>query len=85
MHHGIDALVAALTIAGLGLLFAVGPSADLAFLLQFGAAGAFVGTLVVYRARSRGIDVDAWLVTTRWSVAGVLLGAVVLALTALRS
>src|SRR5437867_4259538 len=48
VDNGIGALLAAVVLAGLGVLLAASPSPDLAFLLQVAATGAFVGTIVVY-------------------------------------
>ena len=85
VDNGIGALLAAVVLAGLGVLLAASPSPDLAFLLQVAATGAFVGTIVVYSARRRGIRVVPWLVTTRWSIAGFVGGLLILLVRALFS
>lgn len=42
----------------------------LTIVLQGAAAGALAGSLVLCRARRRGLRVEAWAVTAAWSVLG---------------
>lgn len=42
----------------------------LSLVLQGAAAGALVGSAVLFRARLRGLDVQPWAVTAAWSTLG---------------
>jgi hypothetical protein len=46
--------------------------------------GSVIGLAVAYRARTRGQALDPWLITTRWSLVGGLLGGVWLVYEAVR-
>jgi hypothetical protein len=45
--------------------------------LQAAALWTLVGTAVAARARRRNPDVDAWLVTARWTLAGGAFGILI--------
>jgi hypothetical protein len=63
---------------------AVQPSGVVGVLVQAGAVGTFVGTLIAYRRRRRDAHFDTFPIITRWSVVGLLGGAVYLLLSAIR-
>ena len=57
---------------------AVAPSDDVAVILQWATLGGLIGSAVAARRRRRDPGADAWAITTRWSIAGGLAGAVIL-------
>jgi hypothetical protein len=61
------------------LIFRVPEAAKaLSLVLQGGAVGALVGSLVLCRARLRGLRVQAWSVTAAWSTLGATVAVVYL-------
>jgi hypothetical protein len=59
-----------------GAVIARGPVPELRFLLQMFGVGSVIGLTIAHRARSRTLAVDAWLITTRWTLITGFLGAI---------
>lgn len=62
---------------------AIAPVPEVGFVLQAGALGTAVGTLVAARARRRDPGVDAARISAAWSALGIVVGAAVTLLSAL--
>lgn len=75
-----------LSAATFGLLAAVPEALPVVtFLWQWVTVGAFVGALLAYRRKGRDPGSDPFVLVTRWSVTGLLLGLGAIALVALLS
>ncbi len=72
-------LIAALVLA------TVQPIPELGFVLQTVGVGAVIGLAVAYRARQRSFALETWVITARWSLFGLAVGAVIVLVDAVLS
>lgn len=68
------------TNALLFTLQTIAPLPDLGFVLQLAGTGTAVGSAAALRMHHRDPGADTWSITTAWSLAALLIGAVVVAI-----
>ncbi len=55
---------------------------ELGLVLQLASTGAAVGAAIALRARRRDPDADTWRITTAWSCVGLVVGCLLVVLSA---